>query len=179
MSADTAVSRTMSYWLRHRPDDAGLVLDSHGWAATDAVIAALHAKGWAVDAARLAAVVAGSDKGRFELSPARDRIRARQGHSVAVALDWPRTEPPAALYHGTVARFLPAILADGLKPMARHHVHLSPDRATAAAVGARRGDPVILAIRAGAMAAAGHVFFLTDNHVWLTDAVPAEYIRVG
>ncbi|HEX8553892.1 MAG TPA: RNA 2'-phosphotransferase [Sphingomonas sp.] len=156
MSADTAVSKTMSYWLRHRPDNAGLVLDSHGWAATDAVIAALHAQGLDIDGKRLAAIVADSDKGHFELSPDNNRIRARQGHSVRVTLDWPRTEPPAILYHGTVVRSVPAILADGLKPMARHHVDLSADRGAAALVGGRRGKPVILAVRSGDIAAGGH-----------------------
>ena len=60
--------------------------------------------------------------------------------------------------------------------MRRHHVHLSPDKTTATIVGARRGEAVILTVRAGAIAAAGHVFFLTGNGVWLTDHVPAEYL---
>ena len=48
---------------------------------------------------------------------------------------------------------------------------------TATKVGERRGKPVILTIRAAAMADAGHPFYLSDNGVWLTDAVPPEFIE--
>ena len=60
--------------------------------------------------------------------------------------------------------------------MERHHVHLSPDEATARAVGGRRGKPVILRIDTRAMQEAGHVFFVTPNGVWLTDTVPSSFI---
>ena len=122
-------------------------------------------------------MVEGNDKQRFEFSPDGARIRARQGHSIDVELDWPAVAPPEFLYHGTVERFFAAILAEGLRPMKRHHVHLSPDVATAQVVGARRGEAVILEIAAGAMAAAGNVFYLTGNGVWLTDSVEPRYIR--
>jgi len=42
------------------------------------------------------------------------------------------------LYHGTVAKFLDAIMADGLRPMTRHDVHLSPDVPTAVKVGSAK-----------------------------------------
>jgi putative RNA 2'-phosphotransferase len=55
-----------------------------------------------------------------------------------------------------VERFLANIFAEGLRPMKRHHVHLSPDPRTATAVGARRGEAVVLRIEAATMAADGH-----------------------
>jgi putative RNA 2'-phosphotransferase len=61
--------------------------------------------------------------------------------------------------------------------MRRHHVHLSPDRETATRVGARRGRPIVLAVDAGAMNAARHVFYRSANGVWLVDHVPPEFIR--
>lgn len=61
--------------------------------------------------------------------------------------------------------------------MKRHHVHLSPDRDTATCVGARRGRPVVLSVHAGAMHRAGHLFHVSTNGVWLTDAVPPEFLR--
>ena len=176
MADDKTISKTLSLWLRHRPDSAGLTLDSAGWTDSDGVLGALAGRGIDCDWERLLAVVESSDKQRFELSADGARIRARQGHSVEVELGWPQAEPPELLYHGTVDRFLRAIRAEGLRPMRRHHVHLSPDKTTATIVGARRGEAVILTVRAGAMAAAGHVFFLTGNGVWLTDHVPAEYL---
>lgn len=140
------------------------------------VLAALRTAGLPSDAETLNQVVAGSDKNRFELSGDRARIRARQGHSVEVDLDWPVASPPKLLFHGTVERFLPAIFVEGLKPMKRHHVHLSPDPRTATAVGARRGKAVILRIAAAEMAVEGHVFRLSANGVWLTDHVPPRFI---
>jgi len=174
MASNTDISKTLSFWLRHRPDDAGLTLDAQGWTAVDPVLAALDAK-LGCDWERLVEVVDLNDKQRFELSADGDRIRARQGHSVEVELDWPEATPPVLLYHGTVDRFLPAIRAEGLKPMRRHHVHLSPDRETATRVGNRRGEAVILTVRAGDMHAAGHRFYLTGNGVWLTDMVAPDF----
>lgn len=173
----TEISKTLSLWLRHAPEEGQLTLDAAGWTAVDTVLAALARRGLSDDPATLRRVVAESDKQRFELSPDGSMIRARQGHSVAVDLEWPIAEPPEHLFHGTVERFLPQILAEGLKPMARHHVHLSPDLETASRVGARRGDPMILRIAAGAMARAGHVFRLSSNGVWLAAGVPPEFIE--
>lgn len=169
---ETTLSKTLSYWLRHAPQEAGLTLDTNGWADVDGVLAALEAKGLSDSFERLVRVVELSDKQRFELSPDAARIRARQGHSVEVDLALEPVAPPAVLYHGTVDRFLEAILAEGLKPQARHHVHLSADEETARKVGQRRGKPVILKIDAAGMAAEGASFFVTANGVWLSDHVP-------
>lgn len=173
------ISKTLSFWLRHKPEAADLTLSSEGWADIDAVLAALAAEidgcGWE----QLVDVVETSDKQRFELSADAGRIRARQGHSVAVDLDWPQAEPPELLFHGTVARFLEPILADGLRPMARHHVHLSGDRATAEKVGSRRGDAVVLIVESRRLHLDGQPFLLTSNGVWLTSKVPASYLSIS
>lgn len=124
----------------------------------------------------LVAAIATSPKQRFALSNDGQRIRANQGHSTTVDLGYEPAEPPEVLFHGTVARLLPSIRDKGLQRMERHHVHLSFDEATARTVGGRRGKPVILCIDTRAMRKAGHVFFMTPNGVWLTDAVPASFI---
>jgi putative RNA 2'-phosphotransferase len=176
MTDDVRISKSLSYWLRHRPEAGGLELDEAGWATTASVLEALRRSGIECDEARLEAMVRRSDKQRFEYSSDGGAIRARQGHSVEVDLGWPSAEPPPFLYHGTVDRFLPAIMLEGLRPMKRHHVHLSPDVETALRVGSRRGSPVVLRIDSGAMARQGRVFYLTANHVWLTEHVPPEFI---
>jgi putative RNA 2'-phosphotransferase len=86
MADELRISKTLSYWLRHRPDQAGLSLDSGGWTAVDDVLAGLAAQGLPNDIDVLLAVVETSDKQRFELSPDLSRIRARQGQSVSVDL---------------------------------------------------------------------------------------------
>ncbi|MBY0566294.1 MAG: RNA 2'-phosphotransferase [Hyphomonadaceae bacterium] len=170
-------SKTLSYWLRHRPDEAGLTLDAAGWTPVDEVLVALARAGLASDIDALLEVVEKNDKQRFELSPDLQRIRARQGHSVEIELDLAPVTPPALLYHGTVERFLDAIMNEGLRKMRRHHVHLSETVETAQRVGARRGRAIILGVDASRMSADGAVFFRTANGVWLTDAVAPRYLR--
>jgi putative RNA 2'-phosphotransferase len=169
-----ADSRFLAYVLRHNPQAAGLHLDEAGWIDIDVLLATLAAHGRPLDTHRLDRLVHSPGKGRFQTHDG--RIRAAQGHSIPVDLDLPPATPPDLLYHGTVERRLPRILAEGLQPMGRHHVHLSPDPATARGVGARRGRPVVLTIAAGAMHAAGHTFYQAANGVWLTAHVPPTYL---
>lgn len=117
-----------------------------------------------------------NDKRRFAFSDDGRRIRANQGHSVAVELGHEPCAPPKMLYHGTVERFLASIRSEGLRRGARHHVHLSASREAALRVGQRRGRPVVLGVRAEEMAAAGFAFFRTPNDVWLVDHVPPQFL---
>ncbi|MFD0022749.1 RNA 2'-phosphotransferase [Streptomyces sp. NPDC058382] len=170
------VSKYLSKHLRHQPERIGLRLDAHGWVPIDELLGATARHGFPLTRAELDHVVASNDKQRFAVEG--DRIRASQGHSVDVDLDLPPVEPPAYLYHGTVGRFMNTIRSEGLRPMERTHVHLSPDRETATRVGARRGRPVVLSVDAGAMHLAGHTFCVSANGVWLTAAVPPEFLRL-
>lgn len=169
------ISKYLAKHLRHRPERIGIELDAHGWVEIDALLAATAAHGFPISREELEEVVARNDKRRFMIDG--DRIRANQGHTVPVDLDLPVVEPPPLLHHGTVARNLPAIRMEGLRRMGRHHVHLSPDRETARAVGARRGEPVVLVVEAGAMHAARHEFRVSANGVWLVHHVPPQFIR--
>ncbi|GGW45282.1 RNA 2'-phosphotransferase [Streptomyces xantholiticus] len=169
------VSKYLSKHLRHQPDRIGITLDENGWVEIDELMRAAAEHGFRFTRAELDHVVAVNDKRRFTIDGG--RIRANQGHTVDVDLGLPPAEPPDYLYHGTVADSLDAIRAEGLRPMARHDVHLSPDRETATRVGARRGRPVVLPVHAGAMHRAGLVFRVSANGVWLTASVPPEFIR--
>ncbi len=170
-------SKFLSYVLRHRPDSIGITLDKNGWVDIDELLAAAHRHGKGLSRVGLEQIVATNDKKRFALSDDGRCIRASQGHSVSVDLDLAPTVPPEFLYHGTVERFLDSIRAQGLVRGSRHHVHLSPDEATARKVGSRRGKPLILIVEAAQMHAAGHHFYRSANNVWLTEKVPAEFLR--
>jgi uncharacterized protein (TIGR02452 family) len=170
------ISKFLSLVLRHDPARIGITLDEAGWTDVDVLLAACARHGVAISRAQLDEIVATSDKQRYALSTDGTRIRANQGHSVAVELGLAPVPPPETLYHGTVESALPGIREHGLVRRARHHVHLSADHETATRVGGRRGRPVVLSIRAGAMADAGHVFYRSANGVWLTDHVPPEFI---
>ena len=171
------ISRSLSKYLRHDPAGLGLTLAPGGWVRVDDLLTALSQRGLALSRAELQEVVANNNKQRFSFDETGMRIRANQGHSVDIDLQLNPTAPPNTLYHGTGHQTAPIIAREGLRKMRRHHVHLSGDPETARAVGARHGRPVIFTVHAAAMAQAGYVFFRSENGVWLTDAVPPEFLK--
>jgi putative RNA 2'-phosphotransferase len=173
------ISKFLSYVLRHAPESIGLSLDANGWADVEELLTNARKAGRRIDLATLQEVVAQNDKRRFTLSKDGRRIRAAQGHSIAVDLALVPSEPPPQLYHGTATRNLDAILAEGLKPGRRQQVHLSLDPETARKVGQRHGKPAILTVDAAAMQRDGHRFVRADNGVWLTDTVPVRYLSLA
>lgn len=169
-------SKFLARVLRHEPEAAGLMLGPGGWVPVEDLLRGMKRAGHAMTMTDLRRIVEENDKQRFTLSDDGSRIRAAQGHSVAVDLALPSAAPPAELFHGTAAASLDAIFVEGLKPGRRQHVHLSMDIATAIRVGQRHGRPVVLRIDAAGMYAAAHSFWQADNGVWLTDAVPRAFI---
>jgi putative RNA 2'-phosphotransferase len=169
-------SKLLAMILRHDPGSVGLRLDGGGWVGIEALAEALGRHGHALGRDGVLAVAASSDKARFTVSPDGARIRAAQGHSVEVDLGLAPAEPPEVLFHGTAEGAVAAILAEGLRPMARQHVHLSADPATATRVGQRHGRPVVLRVAAGAMRRDGLTLWQADNGVWLTGEVAPRYL---
>lgn len=168
-------SKFLALVLRHNPEAGDLTLDHEGWAKTTDVLRALREKYGPFSREDLQELVDTNDKKRYAFNERGDKIRANQGHSLSVDLKLEPKTPPAVLYHGTKTVFLDSIYRDGLKPGSRQHVHLSPDLETAKVVAARRpGNSVILTVRTGDML--DHVFYQSDNGVWLTAHVPAEYL---
>ena len=172
----TKISKFLSLILRHKPETIGLTLDSQGWAEVDILIDLACQSGRYLNRSTLEYVVANNDKKRFSFNKDKSKIRANQGHSVAVDLALVPQQPPKYLFHGTATRFIDSILRQGLLKQNRHHVHLSATRQTAIAVGKRHGKPVVLKIQARKMHDEGFKFFLSKNNVWLSDRVPPEYI---
>lgn len=174
-------SKYLSKILRHQPDTIQLQLDSAGWADVSELLAKMAKYGLRFkppfDRETLDEIVATSDKQRYSFSEDGTRIRANQGHSVPVELGYEPQQPPDWLYHGTAHKNVASIKKSGLIRVKRHHVHLSTNQETALQVGGRHGSPVSLTIRAGDLYRSGHVFYVTPNGVWLTDAVPAEFIE--
>lgn len=166
-------SKRLSFYLRHCKEPLYIDLNG-GWASVETMLRLLY-----LTREQLDAIVATDAKGRYSYDLAGTRIRANQGHSIdGVELHMESPEPPEYLYHGTATRFLDSILREGLKPMNRQWVHISPDFETAVAVGRRHGQPVVLEIRARRFVADGHELFRSDNGVWQAKAVPTEYFTV-
>jgi len=175
---DKQISKFLSLILRHRPQVVGITLENDGWVAVDALLEALEKQKRGISLSDIQRVVAENDKQRFAFSEDGLRIRANQGHSVKVELNYPVAQPPEKLFHGTATKFLNTILRDGLRKMKRHHVHLSASVETASKVGVRHGELVLLQVESGKMSLDGHVFYCSANGVWLVDHVPPQYLSL-
>lgn len=173
----TNIGRYISLILRHKPEEAGTTLDEHGWANVDDLIKGVSRK-YSINMVLLEKIVETDEKQRYSFNEDRTLIRANQGHSIPVDVELDIVEPPEYLYHGTGAKYVESIEANGLIPKSRLYIHLSGDIETAKAVGERHGKPVVFRVRAKTMHEQGFIFYKSKNGVWLTKRVPVEYMEV-
>jgi putative RNA 2'-phosphotransferase len=174
----TRISKFLSLVLRHKPEILGMTLDENGWTDVQTLLYKINQTDMAITRDILRHVVETNAKKRFAFNETGDKIRASQGHSVEIKLDYTPQQPPGILFHGTGEKSVTSILKTGLEKKDRHHVHLSADRETALKVGQRHGKPVVLEVSAGQMAHEGHTFYVSENDVWLTDHVPVRFLAV-
>src|SRR5262245_58830530 len=95
------ISKFLSKYLRHEPELLGITLEPGGWVSVDVLLQAAAAHGMPLTRDQLKEVVACNDKQRFAFDETGRRIRANQGHTVAVDLQLQPATPPNVLYHGT------------------------------------------------------------------------------
>lgn len=178
MGKDSLVrlSKLLSLMLRHAPQEFGLVLDAEGFAPLEDVLRAARTKLGAVTEADILQVVHTIEPDKQRFSIVDGDMRANYGHSLTERIAHTPAQPPELLFHGTHEAAVPIVLREGLAPMKRQYVHLTPDRELAVRVGARRGKPVILEVAAGAAHRDGHRFYRANESFWLADAVPARYL---
>lgn len=172
------ISKFLSLVLRHQPEVIGIELDAQGWISVDELLRQINAHGHELDRETLDYVVETNNKKRFAFDDTGEKIRASQGHSVEVELGYQAQIPPAVLYHGTGEQSVTGIQQSGIEKRSRQHVHLSRDIETAIQVGSRHGKPAIFQVLAKEMYDQGFVFYLSENKVWLTDGVPAEFLKL-
>ena len=129
----------LAYLLRHDKEALGQgKIDEHGWRLVEELV------GLGFTREELDEIVATNNKQRYEYSADGTKIRARQGHSIAVDVELKEATPPDVLYHGTATRFLDSIYKEGLLAGGRLYVHLSADESTAINVGSRHGKAFVL-----------------------------------
>lgn len=174
----TKISKFLSLVLRHAPEMIDLNLQENGWANVEELLEKSAAKGNDFSFEELVKVVETNDKKRFAFDETKTNIRANQGHSLDVEIEFEKKPPPEILYHGTAEKNVGVIFASGLQKMKRHHVHLSADTETARKVGGRHGKPVIFEVDTMAMLAENYEFFISTNGVWLTDEVPPKFLKL-
>lgn len=176
MKKEENLGRFISMVLRHKPESIGITLDEHGWADVEALIKAMNAHGKYINKVMLEKIVAENDKKRYSFDENHSKIRANQGHSIAVNLELEKKIPPEILYHGTATHFLESIQKSGLLKMGRQYVHLSKDVQAATKVGKRHGKVIVLKVDTKKMIQDGYDFYLSKNGVWLCDTVPPQYL---
>ncbi len=172
------ISKFLSLVLRHEPEKIGLDLDEAGWANVKELIRKCNTRDFKLTNEILEEVVRTNAKKRFALSEDGQKIRANQGHTFDISHGYEPKQAPRTLYHGSATKNMTSILAEGIDKRLRHHVHLSEDLSTAIAVGKRHGTPVVFVIDSATMMDECYLFYQSDNNVWLTESVPAKYLRV-
>ena len=172
------LSRVVSHALRHEPWLYELELDDAGWVPVDELLAVMRDErpAWVgLSETDLVQMIEHSGKQRHELRDG--KIRALYGHSTVQKLAKEHAQPPDVLFHGTSPQNGRRIREEGLKPMARQYVHLSVDPPTAEQVGRRKArEPVLLRIDALRAHRDGVPFYMGNEHVWLANEVPPQYI---
>lgn len=174
----TALSKVLSFALRHQPEEFGLNTDERGFVPLNELVLALQERPKWIDITEeeILNIVDGGEKQRFEV---RDGlIRARYGHSFDVQPASEPVEPPERLYHGTPRRAVPVVMDDGLRSMRRRFVHLSKSHDTARQVGERR-DPnsIVIEILAKEAHENGVKFYCATDEIYLCENVPPPYLR--
>lgn len=177
MGREQNLSKFISLVLRHKPQAAGIELDSHGWADVNGLIDGICKTGRSIDRDLLEKIVHTDEKQRYRFNSDGTKIRASQGHSIPADVELQEAEPPEYLYHGTSEKAAAHIILEGVKPMGRLYVHLSKDTKTAQKVGKRHGKPVVFRVSAGRMYQSGISFFISENGVWLCGHVPAKFLE--
>lgn len=173
------ISKAISFWLRHKPEDIGITVMKNGWVDVKELLKKSEHK-LMFDFNELKYVIDNQDPKKRRLSLSEDfcEVRANQGHSIDIEIEFEEVVPPTILYHGAPIGVIESIMRTGLNKMKRHHVHLSIDEETAAKVGGRRGKFQVLEIEAMRMRADGIKIYISENGVYLVDEVPVKYIKI-
>ena len=172
----TKQSKYISLLLRHKPEAGNLTLDQHGWCDVRALIKAVKDQFKGFSLADLEDIVTTDEKQRYAFNDTKTKIRANQGHSINVDVEFKELIPTTNLYHGTATRYLDSIMRDGLTPQSRQWVHLTDKLDEAILTGSRHGTPVVLVIDVAKMIEDGYKFYISANNRYMIKHVPAKYI---
>ncbi len=108
-----------------------------------------------------------------------NKIRALYGHSIKAEIGLKEDRSIAVLYHGTTPESAAKILKNGLKPMKREWVHLSPTKEIALEVGRRRtSKPMIIEVDVREARENGLRFFKASESVFLCRSVASKYLKL-
>lgn len=180
-----SLSKTLSYILRHHPEDFDLEMEIDGTIKVETLIEALKEddRFKNINYEDLENLIENDSKNRFTIIKNKNdekKIKANYGHSIDwINIDYETIIPPEFLFHGTTQGNYKKILNQGIKKMDRNYVHLSKTIKQAVKVGQRRTkSPIILQISAKKMYDDGYNFFKTNSDIILTNHVHKRYINL-
>lgn len=175
-----ALQGRLAYLLRHS-DPAELEMTENGWALITDVFEALQSHTDSIHPRTINALMACSDKKRYEING--NMIRALYGHSRDVTINADSTadsEIPTTLFHGTPERNVSSISENGLQPQSRQSVHLTDDIETAVKTGQRHAKggekTVIFTIDAESLSDT-HQICNPSDLTYTVPEVPSEYLE--
>ncbi|CAE1257683.1 TRPT1 [Acanthosepion pharaonis] len=174
---DIAISKNLSYILRHTAEKMNVAMDSNGYVYVDDLLKLGRFTG--VTANDIKRIVKENDKQRFSLitedGTQKLKVRANQGHSLkmeSLDLNLSPIEDPdkfPTVLHGTYYGHWESIRKEGLKRMKRVHIHFAPGLPGENCVisGMRSTCDVLIYIDLKKAMQDGLKFFLSANNVIL------------
>jgi len=170
---NSRLSKLLALYLRHRPEEAGLQIDTHGFVPLDEMLRAVQERYPEAQEGDIRRLVEDAPAPRFEIGER--GIRALYGHSFFVEMDGEPMAAPQLLYMGCLRKEVARFRAEGIKPVDRYYVHLSLSREAAAERSHQPGDPCVIEVLAAQAQAAGQQFH-QRGEVILTGQVPAQFV---
>lgn len=173
----TEISKTISYALRHHPEDFNLKLNDDGSVKINILITNINKAmpKLKITTDDIKAIMNNSKKQRWGIK--NHTIRALYGHSFKLKADYKEIVPPDILYHGTAPRFLANIEKQGILPMSRQKVCLSTNKEAAKNVALRHDHHhyVLITINAKKAYKDGVKFYQGNDETILADKIASKY----
>jgi len=171
------LAKLLAYILGHRPDEFGLVLDEEGFAGVKQLLAALAGEaGWGWVRRRHLEELA------VLLKPPRLELREDRLRSLVPAparLRRPGEPPPPLLYTAIPPKAQEPVFASGLQAAAGREILLAATPERALKLGRRRSpEPILVTVQAQAAARKGLAFQGYGEGLFLTGAIPREFLQV-
>jgi 2'-phosphotransferase len=177
LKQNVQISKTLSWLLRHGLHETSLTISSDGYVKVSDVLSMSEFKG--VTQEQIIEIVQTNDKQRFSLKTIESGeylIRANQGHSKEVGELINQTEllkelekPLLECIHGTSLNAWTSIEKQGLKTMARTHIHFAVGQNSQS--GFKKDSAVLIYIDMAKAMADGIKFYMSDNKVILTEGL--------
>ena len=171
------LSRALSHALRQVTRQHNSGVEEQGWIGIDNLLDALRQeKAWHnLKRSDLEEMVTKSGKLRFEIKD--DQIRSLPSTNHGAKIIRHPGKPPNTLYHEADAALAGRIRVQGLIPESHRYIHLSTtSQNTVDTDHHGNGRAIILKIDAARASDSGVRFYEDNNHTWLAEAVPPEFI---